>query len=177
MAVEWYLADDYLLNLARDIIREHHVHLLEAKVAFIYRSEPQKSAGKYVLGHAEKVSEKMKTFIDFDFVIWISQPNFERMEGDQQRALVDHQLCHCGTGENGWMIKHHDFEEFIKIIERHGMWSNDLQWAGKAFQEAKQPTFIEISTPEGTVATLTGEQLEKIAKKGTAKVEVKHFNT
>lgn len=163
MAVEWDLADDHLLEMAKSIIRDHHPLLLEAKVGFMYRSEAQKSSGRYVLGHAKKVSEDMKVFLDFDFIIWIAQANFQRMEIDQQRALVDHELCHCIMGPNGWAIRHHDFEDFIQIIQRHGMWSTDLKWAGKAFQEAEQPEQIEISAG-GRVATLTGDQLKRMAK-------------
>ncbi len=165
MAVEWDLADDHLLEMARSIIRDHHEHLLEARIAFLYRSEASKSGGKFILGMAKKVSEEMKTLINFDFLIWISKPHFDNLEIDQQRALVDHELCHCGRNINEeWIIRKHDFEEFRAVIQRHGIWNDDLRWANEAFKGAKQPTLIELSTPGGEVATLTGDQLARMSK-------------
>lgn len=178
--ITWDLADDYLLEMARSIIRDHHEHLAEAKIAFLYRSEPGKSGGKFILGHAKKVSEEMKVLIDFDFLIWISYPQFNAMNTDHQRALVDHELCHCGRNINEeWIIRKHDFEEFWKIIQRHGLWNRDLQFAAKAIQETegKQLDLITFEAA-GRVATLTGDELEKLAS-GISKrprVEVKHFD-
>lgn len=181
MAVSWDLADDHLLDMARSIIRDQHEHLLEARIAFLYRSEASKSGGKLILGMAKKVSPEMQTLIDFDFLIWISKPHFDNLEIDQQRALVDHELCHCGRNINEeWIIKKHDFEEFWKIIERHGLWSYDLQVAGKMIQDTrgKQLDLITVEAG-GRVATLTGDQLKKLANGGKSRrprVEIKHFD-
>lgn len=66
------------------------------------------------------------------FCIEIAQDIWEALPEKQRIALVDHELCHCfreindDTGE--WMlsIRPHDVEEFAEIVQRHGLWSSDL---------------------------------------------------
>lgn len=60
------------------------------------------------------------------------------MSHDQRLALIDHEFCHAGQGDKPeWTIFPHDVEEFVIIIERHGLWKWDLQQLGKAVSAAQ----------------------------------------
>jgi hypothetical protein len=64
------------------------------------------------------------------------------MDLDARMALVDHELSHCWfatvdndgvtqkfhqDGSPWWTIRGHDLEEFCGVVERHGLWSEDLR--------------------------------------------------
>lgn len=75
-----------------------------------------------------------------DFLILIDRNIWEGMDQSQRIALVDHELSHCAqaVGEDGetskftregmpvWTIKGHDLEEFCGVIERNGLWNEEL---------------------------------------------------
>lgn len=163
MAVTWEEADQTLVDLATRLIREHHEHLLDAKIGFMYRSEAAKSGNKKVLGKARKVSEEQRVFIDFDFVIWIARKEFDGFGDEQKAALVDHELCHCGGTYDNWTMKKHDVDEFLSIIVRHGLWLPDLAFAAKAFENAGK----------GQQALFYPEQRGSV--ESVPKVEIKRF--
>lgn len=60
----------------------------------------------------------------------------------QRRALVDHELCHCGVKDPGadepeWTLRAHDIEEFKAVIERHGFWKSDVREFSEAAHQLK----------------------------------------
>jgi hypothetical protein len=67
------------------------------------------------------------------FVIEVAYDLWLGMTTAQKRALVDHELSHCRikysktTGEPSLYIAPHDLEEFNAIVERHGLWRDDVQ--------------------------------------------------
>jgi len=126
---DWEEASPEVLHIAEALIRQHHKHIetLQANICFIFRKEAQKNKGKAVIGHCEKISEKMQVFQDFNFLIWLSKDDWERMTSEQREALIDHELCHIKLGDAGLTIVGHDFEEFYEIIQRHGMWDQRLK--------------------------------------------------
>lgn len=126
---EWEEASPEVLHTANALIRQHHRHIeaLDAKICFVFRKEAQMNKGRAVLGHVEKISEKMKVFQDYDFLIWVSRQDWERMTSEQREALIDHELCHIKLGSNGLSVVGHDFEEFYEIIQRHGLWDQRLK--------------------------------------------------
>jgi hypothetical protein len=155
MAVTWEEADERLIHLAQRLIRENHPHLLDAKIGFMYRSEAAKSGNKLVLGKARKVSEEQQVFIDFDFVIWVARKEFYEYMPEQCEAMVDHELCHCGGSFGEWKIKHHDVDEFLSIVVRHGLWHPDLSFAAKAFENAgKGQAALFYPEDRGAVASV-----------------------
>lgn len=155
MGVEWEEADDVLIHLAERLIEEHHVHLTHAKIGFLYRSEPAKSGDVMVYGKAKKVSASNQVFLDFDFIIWVAKAYFENASPEMQAALVDHELCHCGGFYGEWRMLHHDLEEFIDVVSRHGLWRPSLHYMNQAMEIAKQnPLFSD--EPRGSVGSVPG---------------------
>lgn len=125
MAVEWYEASDDVVMLAEQIINEHHPHLLDAKIGFLFRSEAPVSNGRITYGMCKKLGKDMQVYLDYDFIIWLAYDKWMGLSDKQRRALVDHELCHAGmTGEaqDKPAILPHDIEEFNCILKRHGFW-------------------------------------------------------
>lgn len=139
---KWSWADAVAL-MANKLIEEYHPHLLDAKIAFIFRMDEMKSRGQLLGGSAEMVTGKHKFFSNYDFVITICKPVWEGCNDKRRAALVDHELTHCGVtetvqGERKFKIIPHDVQEFNSIIKRHGLWSDPLQKFDKARRENGQ---------------------------------------
>lgn len=136
MATEWEQADQPLIALADRVIREYRPQLVNARIGFLFRSEPGKSQGKSVIGKAQKVSSQMEILLDLDFIIWISKPDWLAFDTDGRTALLHHELCHCeeDTETDEWKIVAHDMEEFHAVIRAHGLWQPALVVAAQAIQ-------------------------------------------
>lgn len=124
-------------RLAKTLIANYHQHLLGLNIRYVFRDTVRKSNGKEILGTASKVtgrnaffanpgalSSKGKEF----FVIEIAEDKWVELNDAEKKALVDHELCHCGVEDDPQggvklVLKSHDVEEFEAIIKRHGLWS------------------------------------------------------
>lgn len=69
MAVTFQEADALLVDMAQDLIKQHHPWLKDARIGFMYRSEASGKGRHKTIGHARKVTEEMQVFLDFDFII------------------------------------------------------------------------------------------------------------
>lgn len=163
MAVTWEEVPQQVLDLASGIIEAHHHHLLDAKIGFIFRSEAQTSGDKVILGQASKISEKMKVFMDFDFLIWLAQDAWQGMTIAAKQALVDHELCHCKYDGEKASMRQHDIEEFHEIIIRHGLWSTELKLTAQAIDYAKQENLPGFErSHNGFVAAVQGNLAQEV---------------
>lgn len=113
-----------VLDIARELIAEHEDHLNDAAIAFLFWSEGSQSAGRIVLGKAEKVNKKYQALgFDYDFIIFLNMPVYISLDEMQRRALIHHELLHCIFDEDEKAsIAPHDLEEFNKIIRMYGFW-------------------------------------------------------
>lgn len=168
--ITWSEAPQSVLSTAQDLINQYHPWLTTARIAFVMRSESQKHGERYIVGQATKIADKMKPHFEFDFLIWLSEQDYTSMDSARREALIDHELCHCGYSlkSGTWTIREHDIQEFGVIIQRHGLWTSELMQMGEIIDQYKQghlfsDTQIEVSAG-GRVATITGEQLEKLSK-------------
>jgi len=137
MSVIWSEVSQNVLDMASGIIEAHHPDLLDARIGFIFRSEQQISAGKSTWGKAQKVSDKLKVYLDFDFLIWLALDVWISLSYNQKQALLDHELCHCLYDERKMSMRAHDVEEFTEIIDRYGLWRIDLEKMALSMQGAK----------------------------------------
>lgn len=137
--------------IAAHLIPKHHRHLADfnVEVRCIFRDEAKRSRGHVTLGTASKLTGRSAFLArpdgtnhlgepvdEYDpglFVIEIALDQWGRLEPDQRRALVDHELCHCKvdiheeTGLPILAIQEHDIEEFEAVVHRHGLWKEDLR--------------------------------------------------
>lgn len=130
--------------IAEDLIGAHHSRLKGIKIAYLFKSkaedpeEAQKKAAKakplrdgkkFSWAKASLVSDKWRALAedDYKFVIEFDREVWDELSLEQQNALVDHELCHCGNDADGCYMRQHDLEEFREIVKRHGFWKDDVR--------------------------------------------------
>ena len=118
-------------EIAKELIPKYHSHLVNAKIAYLFKNKEIKRGGKQVIATAEKCGPKVKALADYDFIITVAYPTYQDLTDKQKVAVVDHELEHCfvDEGDDGsakCKIVTHDFEEFNSILRRHGLWKSDL---------------------------------------------------
>ena len=136
------IEDGAVLSHLRDLIEAHHEHLSDARIVVLFRDPPSMSKGKLVLGTARKgtPAERALAAEEPDFVLMLAAGPWRSATVAQRLALLDHELCHCvGDTENGWSMRGHDVEDFTEIIERHGLWKEDLEEFGSAVRQLELP--------------------------------------
>lgn len=141
MATRYFEAPE-VRDVARPIIAEHHAHLLDIRIEYVFRSDTASKGGKDVWGTARKVSNLQAYLASGDedgegeafFVIEIARPVWIKLNDQQKSALVDHELCHCWREDEEkddriitkLSLLPHDLEEFHSIYARYGAWRPDL---------------------------------------------------
>lgn len=146
--------------IGRQIIEQHHQHLVGYPVRFVFRTPRRVLRGSECLGTAEIISGRFAHFVMNEdemamegqdkgprmFWIEISLEDWEEsLSAAQQRALVDHELMHCDLeetedGDLRMTTRPHDIEEFNEIVKRHGLWKSDLWEFGLTVAEAGGPS-------------------------------------
>lgn len=137
-------------RIAATLIGQHHTHLADVRIDYVFRSETAKSNGKAIWGKARKITglnaflatpedeRPVDDDIDEFFVIEIAEPVWAILSENERKALVDHELCHCTTEQKGGELKlklrPHDLEEFVQIVRRHGLWRDDVENFANAVQ-------------------------------------------
>lgn len=164
-------------RIAQGVIERWHAHLTGVAIAYITKSGTDKDGAQALnnakvprggkalkLGSAASVSEKYQLIAikDYEFIIELNGQYWDRLELEQQEALIDHELCHCRKDADGFYIADHDLEEFRQIVRRHGFWKPDIQ----AFCEEAQPLFDQpgiqrrfTSPPTGDVVVCGGQEI------------------
>jgi hypothetical protein len=151
-----YIPNDEAAAIADDLIQKHHTRLIGLKISHLLKlmpvpkqkknAKPPRAGKKITLAKASKVSPKTNALADTDirFVIEYGSMYWDRMDDNMKRALVDHELGHCGNDADGVYMVNHDIEDFGFMIERYGCWKKDveefvktvLQVAAKQLDEA-----------------------------------------
>ena len=143
-------------ELAKALIKQYHKHLKGREIKYLFRSEPEIIAGKECFGTARKVSglnaflagstlehlgslttgegEEPKPF----FLMQVWDFGWSQLTGSQQIALVDHELMHFDVEDGKLKIAPHDLEEFVAIVERHGLWEPNIKAIVDAAERNKQ---------------------------------------
>lgn len=127
-------ADDQAYKLLAQVIKEHHPDLLDARIALVWANtlKPDRD-GHVTWGTARKVGPLDGLFNANDFIITLNSTVWaELLASGRAAALLDHELCHCGVtfnddGEPVFYIAKHDLEEFVAVVERHGLWRKSVE--------------------------------------------------
>jgi len=123
-------SEDYA-RIGRELIQSEKslrwIDETEVSVGFMSSNKAKVSNGKTVFGQCERVPDKYKAFIPYDFLITVYEPNVIDFTSQQVRILLHHELLHCGVNMNAeptYKVVPHDVEEFNEIIDRYGLdWS------------------------------------------------------
>ena len=169
-------------SIASELIAEVHPHLRMARILYLFTTKQMKKCDAVILGKAKKLSvlEKFLTSgnesveAGFDFILQFDLNEWTDLTEAQRRALVDHELCHCGISDNGWKLRAHDVEEFAAVIQRHGFWKRDVRAFGEIAQQLPlieperglidDDTTVTLSA-NGKSVTMTGKQFEQAAER------------
>jgi len=170
--ITWSEVDSTVLSLAQEIIHLFHKDLADARVGFVFRSEGSASQGKTVWAKAAKVPPKLTPLLDLDFVVWIAEDIWEKLDIQKRRALIDHELCHCDFLTGMPKMKAHDIEEFQCIIERYGFWNVDLFRLKPTFEKAIQFNLGLPAREQPGVVALDPAIMPKERKGSTHKIEI-----
>lgn len=158
-----YWRDPQLEEVAERLIQKHHNHLLEAKISYRVTSRAMSRAGKTLAGKARKTCGILKHYAQADFMIVVCHTFWNEMIPAEREALVDHELCHCSVehdeeGNRSWVLRGHDIEEFTAVVDRRGLWKEDLKQFGQAVArqlelpleaDAKSKKKATVSAPAG----------------------------
>ena len=122
-----------------DRLMQHHPHLIGLKIAYLFKQKPEpkmstrlhlmRAGKKVVLGKACLVPKKYTELLaaDYKFLLEFDEQRWDELSLEQQEALVDHELSHCGNDADGCYLKSHDVEEFRAVVQRHGLWKSDIE--------------------------------------------------
>jgi Putative phage metallopeptidase len=128
-------------NIAEELIDQYHPHLVDLKIAYLFKHKPgdeeaetrkprkaPREGKKLTLAKARLVSKVYNELLkkDYKFIIEFDRLYWDQLSIEQQTALVDHELSHCGNDADGCYLKHHDLEEFRGVVDRHGLWKDDI---------------------------------------------------
>ena len=119
--------DDYARIGAELIQAEKSLNWIretEVSIGFMSSNKAKVSNGKTVFGQCERVPDRYKAFIPYDFLITVYEPNVIDFTSQQIRILLHHELLHCGVNMNAeptYKVVPHDVEEFNEIIDRYGL--------------------------------------------------------
>lgn len=149
MAAEFYDASDEVIALAKKLIEDHHGHLVEANIKYLFRTGNWEVKKRDTWGQAKKVGKEVNFLTGYDYIILLHQDVWEQLQPEHKEALLDHELQHCsaGTDDAGnkiWYIQGHDVEDFHAIIRRHGLWSPALKKIETAL-EMRNQTELDFS--------------------------------
>jgi hypothetical protein len=141
--------------IAQELIREHHAHLLEANLLYVFTDQKRKRCDRVRLGSAAKMNAMLRFLASGmdsvedgpDFLILIDSNQWAELGNAARHALADHELSHCtvfvnyarpnkwrriALGESvdefpAWRygLRGHDIEEFSSVLARHGFWKAD----------------------------------------------------
>jgi len=114
-----------LKRLAEEVIADtpslSHLDSPMLRIAFQYSDEQKVKDNKLVFADTEKVKPKLKSYLDYDFIITFYEPNLQDVSAEGLRRLMYHELLHVGfDGNDGYWIIPHDFEDFKEIVRKYG---------------------------------------------------------
>lgn len=139
-------------DIARKLIKERESlkHLKHVDIAYFWKREGGKSAGKATLGRCQKPSGLLKHYSEVSYIIWLAADwcrGFQ-LTNFQIEALIYHELLHTKLDDGKLTMRPHDFEGFASELHFYGAWNSDFD----SVQRALQPTLfdqIEADTDTG----------------------------
>lgn len=121
-----YKLDERLTQIAAKVIGQHdnlkHLDDPDCRIAYQLSSLAKKSGQKIVYADTERVKDKYKGIMPFDFVITFYGPNVENLTDARMERLMYHELRHVGfTGDGTFSIIPHDVEDFRDVVDAWGL--------------------------------------------------------
>lgn len=137
------MADDYVKapsdvkELVNKIRSKYYSKYKKAKIITLMK------LGKWSkYGTIARVSTKQRQAgIDADYILTLQADAWRHFDKRQKKALVDHELAHMRIVKTKkgkqFRLRHHEVEEFIDIVKRHGKWQESLERMHEAMEKSK----------------------------------------
>lgn len=132
--MDFWKVDQDVVDMANAIIKEFRPELSDANIVYYFKEKAGKKGGKAVLASAKKISPKDQVVHDSNvlFAIEIAADAWQELAEIQKKAVLHHELCHCGFEEDkegslNPSILPHDVEEFSAVVDAHGYYLKDIQ--------------------------------------------------
>ena len=166
-------ADQTVYKLLGDIIKEHHKELGRTNFLILFKHGGWESKGRRILGRAKVVGEDMRSTFGKDAIIYINRDAWHYLSDAQKRYLLDHELYHLDIvkdknydtvelqdGRPKLTTVPHDLEDFVAIVQRHGIIMEDMKRLVRALDNAKQITIDDVAEEKKGLPPAQGSQEE-----------------
>ena len=125
---EYQISDEYKA-LAKVVINERDdlswLKNANVRIDYVTSSKEKKSGERFVHAECKKINEFQQVYCPYDFVIVIYLPNVAHMTLEQKKILLWHEFLHIDYRETDlgivYCCRHHDIEDFKKIVAEYGM--------------------------------------------------------
>lgn len=102
-----------------------HIRDSSARIAYLSSDMEKRSKGREVFGQCERIPDRFKWAMPWDFAITVYEPNVEGFDDERIRILLLHELMHVGIERDGneerYSVIPHDVEEFRAVIDEFGV--------------------------------------------------------
>jgi len=122
-------------KMLEEVIATEQSHVDGANFCIMFDTKKKKSGDNYILGRIKATSEELKAFaiddngVVYDYIIYLDKEVWLRIDEEDQKRLLYHELCHCKVAEdteNQYKTKPHEIETFYSEIERN---ASNPRWA------------------------------------------------
>lgn len=185
MPVATYNVAQEVQQIDEDLIQKYHPHLIEGKEFFAYL---YREGGQVAWNVEVKKCNPLMNYLMEGKVLYITavRGNWERMSIQQKYAEIDHALCHINRVSAGkiqndkgevvetwedaeepdsWNLRDHEVEDFAAIIERHGLYYNNLERFAEVARNAPHQMTLTDQAREDAVDITEGvEQWRSIER-------------
>jgi len=108
----------------------------EAKIKYLFLL---KKHSEYA-GKIQKPGGVWRFLSDYDYVVLVHKPSWDRFNERQRKALIYHELSHITyktdkEEKKHWKLRKHDIEEFIDVIREFGAWNPELNQLKEILEE------------------------------------------
>jgi hypothetical protein len=145
-----------LVTLADTVIDKANRELRELKILYAWDGNDRKSKGRPMLGETRKLGAFQRWlasgFNDVEdgqqFLISINRRQWlAHTDSRWREALLAHQLAAIGKktdsdGNEVWVVREPDIAEFSEVIERYGLWNQQLANVGERIRQLPLPLTV-----------------------------------
>lgn len=147
-----------IYSMIDGLVHEHHDHLRDARIVVAWNLTWQPDAdGRVKLAACMRANDLARELAPFDFVILLRRSTWkdERFKDEHRLALMEHALCYAAratdkAGEDAvdergravWRTRKPDIVEFSEVIERHGIYSRDVERIADALRKQGAGPFV-----------------------------------
>lgn len=121
-----YKKSEELRQLADKVMDKYedvsHLKELGCNILFLACDKEKSSkASKRVYADTEKVKDKYKSVMIYDFIITFYTSLTDELDDKQMEILMWHELKHVGFDDEGnCKVIPHDVEDFMDVVKRYG---------------------------------------------------------